>query len=256
MSVAWKDMTKEQRAEKIKAGQSAAKQRRTEVTPPDVSALVAAEVAKALAGIRTVQAQQEASPDLAAIAKKDPRTWTDADRDLLKKEHERLQNALAALPYKGEEMTGAKPGSIVGEGFNKDYVPYTAAWFLDVEARRKDRNRDHLGREAELTWPDYKIENVYYQGTNPWLPVTINGVTFNLLPGIPCMLPTPHFASYMRSIQAGKKNDENFQPPAVPGTGNGYYYVSPKTGLAVILGKGPLASIEEREANDAPSSAS
>lgn len=250
MAIAWKDLTKDERATRIKAGQVAAKERRAnEVVEPTIDDIVAAAVAKALAGVRTVQAEQTTSPVLADLAKKDPKSWTPEDRDLLRKEHERLQAALEAIPYKGEDAEGQRPGTIVGDGFNRDYVPFTKAWFLDVAARRTDRNL-HNGRPAELTWPEYKLFDVYYQGTAPWLPITVNGVTFNLLPAISCMLPTPHYAVYMRYVQGGKINDANFQPPENPGKGNGYFHVSPKTGLAVILGKGPLDSLEAREAGD------
>ena len=246
----WKELTKAERAERIKAGQKNAKQRRSEVGTPDISALVAAEVAKALAGIKQVQSEQAASVDLAALAKKDPREWSLEDRELLRKEHERLQTALEALPYKGEEATGLKPGTVVGEGLLRDYVPHTMEWFTNVEERKKDRNK-HNGRDAELTWPNYQLHDVFYQGTQPWLPITIHGVTFNLLPGIQCKLPTPHYAVYMRHIQAGPKNDALFKEPENPGKGNGYFHVSKVNGLAVILGRGPLDSTEAREAKDA-----
>ena len=58
-------------------------------------------------------------------------------------------------------------------------------------------------------------------------------------------------AVYMRHIQAGPKNDALFREPENPGKGNGYFHVSKETGLAVILGKGPLDSTEAREAKDA-----
>jgi hypothetical protein len=250
MATAWKDLTKEERAARIKEGQKKAKARRSDtgVGAPDISALVAAEVAKALAGIKQVQIEQAGSEDLKALAKKDPALWTDEDRARLKKEHERLQAALEAIPYVGEEAKGLEPGTLIGDGYNRDYVPYTAEWFLNVEARRKDRNK-HNGRPAELTWPDYQLHDVLWNGTQPWLPVHINGVTFNLLPGVWCKLPTPHYDRYRKFIDSGIKNAERFAQPDNPGRSAGYYHVS-KHGLAVILGKGPLDSMEVREAND------
>jgi hypothetical protein len=261
---AWKDLTKEERAARIKDGQRKANEKRQALraesdaavekiasgVTPEVAALIAAEVARALAGVRAVQTQQVESLDLAAIAKKDPMTWTAEEKELLRKEHERLQAALEAIPYKGEDVSGLRPGTVIGEGFNREYVAATAEWYMDVEARRKDRNY-HNGKPAELTWPNYQLHDVFYQGTHPWLPISINGVTFNLLPGIQCKLPTPFYHRYMKFIQAGPKNDALFAPPPNPGTGNGYFHVSPKTGLAVILGKGPLDSVEAREAKDA-----
>lgn len=217
---------------KARAAKAAKKETQT-----DMAATIAVEVAKALAGIQAAQKASEKKPD-------------DMTPEELKKEHERLQNALEALPYVGEKVK-AEPGTIIGEGLTREYVPHTREWFMDVEARRQDRNL-HDGQPAELRWPNYGLHDVIYPGPKGWLDISINGVTFTVLAGVSCKLPTPHYAKYMDHIQAGRKNDERFAQPNIPGTGAGYMHVNPQTGLAVILGKGSLASIAEREASDRP----
>ena len=234
----WKDLTKAERAERIRAGQKAAASRRE---TPDLDALVAAKVEAALASIRTSDT---------VTGKKDPKDMTPAE---LKAEHDRLQDALAALPFFGEQFQGQRPpGTRIGEGVTSDYVPYNAAWFLDVEARRKDRNK-HNGKDAELSWPEYQLHDVFYQGTKPES-VGINGVFFGLLPGVRCKLPPPHYGLYVSSIEGLKRHQDQFTPP-VPSTNPGYFHVniSQSNGrpVAVLLGKGALDPMEGREANDA-----
>ncbi len=208
-----------------------------EPSTADLASTIAVEVAKALAGV--AQAQKEASP-------KDPKDMTLEER---KAEHDRLQAALDKIPYVGDNVTGTKPGTVIGEGLTREYVPFNREWYLDVEARRKDRNV-HNGKEAELTWPNYGLHAVDYPGPKAWLDIKINGVTFTVIPGVTCQLPTPHYAVYRENMLGGRTNDARFAQPAVPGTQAGYMHVNPETGLAVILGKGPLASMAEREAQD------
>lgn len=252
----WKEMTKEERAAKIKAGQQAAADRRakSDTSEVDIDALVQAKVSAALAGLRNVQADQAESDDIKAIAKKDPATWSARDRELIRKEHERLQAALDAIPFEGDKATGLEPGTIINPGQpNSEYVPYTHSWFEDIEARRKDRNY-HNGKPAELKWPDYQMYTVVYNGTKPDT-VTINGVSYGLLPGIPCKLPTPFYGVFMESLAGLRKHAEQFAPPT-PSTNPGYFHVnvSQTNGrpVAVLLGKGGLPDMAAREALDVP----
>jgi hypothetical protein len=217
-------------------------------------ALIAAEVAKALAAV-----QQHAQPvpgeadHLRDIARKDPVTWTAEDKAALLKEHQRLNTALEALPFIGDTVMGKlRPGTAIGEGITREYVPHDQAWFLDVEERRKDRNL-HNGRTAELTWPEYGLHEVIYQGMHPFEEVCINAVCFGLLPGQPCMLPTPHYGLY-RSRLAGLRAHEEYFAPPVPKTTAGYLHAKVGSNgkmVAVLLGKGPLPAATEREAQDA-----
>jgi hypothetical protein len=242
----WADMTKEERAQRIKEGQAAANKRRAEPADTDVSALVAAEVQKALAAIK-------ASPVVTGA--KDPK---DMSKDELRAEHDRLQAALEALPFVGDKVRELRPGMKIGEGLTQEYVPYSQSWFLDVEARRQDRNI-HNGKPAELTWPNYDLYTVVYPGPKPAEEIQINGVGFALVAGVPCKLPTPHYGLYMQSLAGLRRHAEQFAPPR-PSTNPGYMHVniSQSSGrpVAVLLGKGGLASMEEREAADArPASA-
>ena len=218
-------------------------------------ALIAAEVAKAVASV--TQAAQPASPaeadHLKEIAKKDPSTWTAEDRAALLKEHTKLNAALEALPFIGDTVVGKlSPGVVIGEGLTREYVPHDPAWFLDVEERRKDRNL-HNGRPAELTWPNYGLHDVIYQGTKPFDEVCINGVCFGLLPGQVCQLPTPHYGLFMERMRGLRKHEEYFSPPA-PKTTPGYLHAKVGSNgkmVAVLLGKGTLDDTSAREAKDA-----
>ena len=163
----------------------------------------------------------------------------------LKQEHDRLQAALDALPFVGDKVKDQEPGTLIGEGLVREYVPHTRQWFEDVEERRKDRNF-HNGKPAELKWPNYQLHDVFYQGPKPWFDISINGVTYTLLPGTSCKLPTPHYSKYMEYVTAGSANDKRFAQPDHPGTHAGYMHVNPQTGLAVILGKGALDKSENQ----------
>lgn len=243
MTKAWADLTKEERGARIREGREKAKMDRTGDAPKATKAAdpspvdLATAIATAMANV--AQAQKAGNP-------KDPRDMTPEE---LKVEHERLQASLEALPYVAESLEGAKPGTKIGEGLTREYVPYTREWFLDVAARRKDRNQ-HNGKDAELTWPEYQIHNVDYMGSKPWFDLTINGCRFTIRPGITCQLPTPFYDKYREHLRAGQENDKRFAKPTNPDTSAGYMHVNPDTGLAVILGKGPLASAVEREQND------
>ena len=240
---AWKDMTKEERGAKIREGREAAALERQEepaapVSQNDMAAAIAEGVARALASMQQTSASSPAG--------KKPEDMTVEER---KVEHERLQKALDAIPYVADNLEGAKPGTMIGEGLTREYVPYTVAWFMDVEARKLDRNK-HNGQEAELTWPNYQIHDVDYMGNKPWFDITINGCRMTIRPGMTCKLPTPFYDKYRETLRSGMENDRRFAEPTNPGTKSGYMHVNPETGLAVILGKGPLASIAEREQND------
>lgn len=221
-------------------------------------ALIAGEVAKAVA---SVQQQAQAAPNdaeyLKAIAKKDPSTWTADDKAALLKEHERLNSALESLPFIGQTVAGKlRPGTVIGEGLTREYVPHDQGWFLDIEARRQDRNM-HNGKPAELTWPNYGLHEVIYQGGKPFEQVLINGVGFALLPGVPCMLPTPHYDSYRSQLQSLRRHELYFAPPQ-PRTAAGYLHVNVGDNgkmVAVLLGKGPLDDAAARETKDAKYSA-
>lgn len=266
----WADMTKEERAAKIKAGKEAAAARKESGT--DIDALVEAKVREALAGLRTVQTQQSESEDIKAIAKKDPSTWTAQDRELIRKEHERLQTALEAIPFEGDRVSGLQPGEVLHPGTPQaEYVAYSTDWFLDVEARRKDRTFRN-GRPVEcshpgiacgdpraaglcgLRWPNYQLHPIVYGGTRiDW--VRINGVGFALMPGMTTFLPTPHYTVYMDSIRGLQNHSKQFEPPT-PRTNPGYMHVniSQTTGgpVAVLLGAGALPDMAAREATDVP----
>lgn len=238
MPTAWKDLTKEERSARIKAGREAAKKSPAD----DMGARIKAAVDAAMATIRS-------SPIVTGA--KDPKDMTPTE---LKAEHDRLQAALEALPFTGEALTGQRePGTKIGEGLTQEYVPHTRAWFEDVETRRLDRNY-HNGKPAELKWPGYTMHDVIWQGTKAEI-VGINGVFYGLLSGIPCKLPTPFYGVYMDSIRGLREHNDQFTPP-VPSTNPGYFHVniSKSSGrpVAVLLGKGPLATQSERELGDAP----
>lgn len=256
----WSELTKEERAARIKEGQKAAAERRAQASDSnsDIDTLVAQKVAAAIAVVKATNAITGA---------KDPNTMT---KDELKAEHDRLQAALEALPFVGDEVKGLQPGTVLNAGQpNAEYVPFTHAWFEDVEERRKDRNI-HNGRPQEcehdgkphgttpglcgLKWPNYDVHTVVYMGTKPET-VGINGVYYGMLPGLPCKLPEPHYGLYLQSLHDLRRHGEQFMPPT-PSTNPGYMHVniSNSSGrpVAVLLGKGPLASMEEREANDRP----
>lgn len=195
-----------------------------------------------LAKARAAKAAKKAAQAAELIATaKDPETMTPEE---LKVEHERLQAALDALPFVGEKVKDQEPGTRIGEGLTSEYVPFTRAWFENVEARRQDRNL-HNGKPAELKWPNYQLHEVNYPGPAAWLDVTVNGVRYTLRPDITCKLPTPHYARYVDMLQGGRKNDARFAQPTHAGTAAGYMHVNPDTGLAVILGKGPLQKDEQ-----------
>lgn len=239
----WADMTKEERGAKIKAGREKAKQKKpvevkeeTPVSPVDL----ATAIAQAMLAVQSAQKTQ---------APKDPKDMTLEER---KAEHERLQKALDELPFVAENVSGIEPGTIIGTGLTTEYAPYTQAWFLDVEARRKDRNF-HNGQPAELKWPNYQLHEVLYQGNKPYEEVTIGGVGFAVAPGKRCLLPTPHYGLYMSKIDGLIRHEERFAEPDNATMKAGYVHVKYSENgrmLAVLLGKGPLASIAEREQND------
>jgi hypothetical protein len=99
---------------------------------------------------------------------------------------------------------GAKPGETVGEGLVQEYVPYSKEWFLDVEARAKEPEfRD-----------GYALHTVI---ANKNETITVQGVGFRVIAGVPCKLPTPHYAVYMDSMKRLRELDEQFaQKPDNP----------------------------------------
>lgn len=238
MTKAWKDLTKEERSERIRAGREAAKSKPKE---PDLDAIVAAKVQEALAAIK--------GSDI-VTGKKDPKDMTPEE---LKVEHDRLQAALEALPFIGEQAVGQlPPGTRIGEGIQSDYVPYTHAWFEDVDARRQDRNL-HNGRPAELKWPNYTMHDIIWNGTKPEI-FGINALFYGVLPGVRCKLPTPFYGLYMDQVDGLRRHADQFAPPT-PSTNPGYFHVninqSSGRPVAVLLGKGPLPDTAAREAEDA-----
>lgn len=257
----WSDMTKEERAAKIKAGQQAAAERRArDLDAPapasSIEDIIAKQVAAAVAAVRATESLS---------GKKDPKDMT---KEELKAEHERLQKALEDLPFVGESA-GVEPGTVINKGQpTAEYAPYTHAWFENVEARRQDRNIhngrpqqcDHEGKShgttpglCGLRWPNYDLHTIVHMGTKPES-ITINGVAYGLLPGVPCKLPLPHYTLYMESLAQLRKHAEQFAPPEHPGTNPGYMHVniSQSSGrpVAVLLGRGPLDDIATREASD------
>lgn len=248
MATAWKDLTKEERSERIKEGRDRARQDRAhEASAPEEARQpspvdLATAIAQAMVAVQNAQATKPA---------KDPKDMTLEERKI---EHERLQKELDNLPFLAEHVGGVEPGTVIGTGLVTEYAPYTKEWFLDVETRRKDRNV-HNGQPTELRWPNYQLHEVIYQGNRPYEEVTINGVGFAITPGNRCLLPTPHYGLYLEKLDGLRKHEERFAPPTNPQMVNGYVHVKYSDNgrmLAVLLGKGPLDGMPTRESNDRP----
>lgn len=101
---------------------------------------------------------------------------------------------------------GLRPGSVMGEGLTAELVPFTAEFFLDIEARRKED-------------PNYQLHEVIAQTTQE---IKVNNVSFTVLGGVPCKLPTPHYTVYKESLDQLRKIAEQYAKPANPPTGPGY----------------------------------
>lgn len=136
-----------------------------------------------------------------------------------------LLEQLADLPP-APVPAGAQPGQIIGTGPQQEYVPFTADWFTDVEARRKDVDANGLPK-----WPNYQLHTIMAT-TNEV--IRVNGVGFALYAGMECKLPSPHYAVYKDALDAPKRLEREFAPPEVPGSRAGY--ISPPH----IMGTGPI----------------
>lgn len=139
--------------------------------------------------------------------KADPKELTPAPKELTPAEAEARRAALIAeldaLPT--PKVEGLKPGSKIGDGVTSEYVPYTTQWFLDVEARRKD-----VGPDGKLVTPDYQLHEFI---PNETLDVTIQGVSFRVLAGRRCKLPTPHYNVYVDRLNRLQEAADMFNPP-------------------------------------------
>lgn len=129
---------------------------------------------------------------------------TDAEKATYRAE---LEAAIDSI--KPPVPAGARPGMKVGEGYVQEYVGYTRDWFLDIENRRKD-----VGTDGKLQWPDYQLHDVMHAGS-PSV-VKIGGVTFGLLPGRICKLPTPFYHQYKESLAQIQKDAEQWAMPDKP----------------------------------------
>lgn len=111
---------------------------------------------------------------------------------------------LDALP--APKVDGLRPGTKVGDGYAADYVPFTTEWFLDIEARRKDKNPD-----GSLTFAGgYDLHEFI---PNETLDVSVNGIAFRLYAGRRCKLPTPHYLVYMDRIKQLQDLEAKYTPP-------------------------------------------
>jgi hypothetical protein len=97
---------------------------------------------------------------------------------------------------------GARPGSIVGEGLTAEYVPYSAKWFMENE----------------------QLHEVIPADTQE---VIVNGVSFGLLAGRRCKLPTSHYMVYLDQLQRIQETNDRWAPQP----GNPQFVVSRLPGV-------------------------
>lgn len=93
-----------------------------------------------------------------------------------------------------------RPGTVVGDGYATEMVPFTIEWYLDIEARRK---------EPEFG-PEYQLHEVIPSQT---MPVRVNGVGFMLYAGRRCKLPTPHYQVYVNYLKNFQDLDQQYAIP-------------------------------------------
>lgn len=169
------------------------------------------------------------------MAKTEVTETKDLTEDEIRAKRRKLLEELADLPNPDANSTALKPGTEVGTGPSREKVAFTEAWYLDVEARRKD-----LDENGKPTWPDYQLHAVVLQEKVPFRVIRVNGVGFTLFPGIECKLPTPHYAVYKDSfVDAPKRKAAAWAPPTNPGRQPGY--ISPPH----LMGVGPVKGDSE-----------
>lgn len=112
---------------------------------------------------------------------------------------------LADLPP-SPQITGLRPGTVVGEGVAAEKVPFTTEYFLDLPARQKED-------------PNYRLHDVDSPKT---LDIKVQGVSFTVIGGRVCQLPTPHYLVYRNHMDSFRKHDEEYAKPTSAPSGPGY----------------------------------
>jgi len=192
METKWADLSKEEKAARIKAGKEAAAAKRAAAPKEAVS--------------RGFEAQSN-RPHLEDIF----RPLTEEETKKLTPEQvtarrAALTAAIDSLPAVPVISGTVKPGTKVGEGLAQDVVPFTAEWFTDIESRQKED-------------PNYKLHEVT---PSKWGFVKVNGVAFGYAPNRTCLLPTPHYLVYMNNLTAAERNAAQFAAPTGVAVQAGY----------------------------------
>lgn len=175
--IKWADLSREEKAARIKAGKERKAAERAAAAPPPAP---------------RESKSRGFDADFRPLTDEELAALTPAEREA---RHAKLTAAIDAL--RPPVVPGAKPGTIVGEGLTAERIPYTAEWFTDIAARQKED-------------PNYKMHEVI---PTKWGQVKVNGVAFGLAAGVPCLLPTPHYLIYLDNMRAPAKVAEEFKAP-------------------------------------------
>ena len=187
----WADLSREEKAARIKAGKAKKAAEREAVWKAAAAPLEAETAAPkpVAAEVKARNLEAEFQP----LTDEELKKLTPAE---VEARRARLTAAIDSLPT--FVSPGAKPGTIIGSGLTAEYAPYTREWFLDVEERKKEN-------------PEYQLHEVI---PNKWGFVKVNGVAFGYMPSKRCLLPTPHYLVYLENLAAPDKVAEEFKAPA------------------------------------------
>jgi hypothetical protein len=132
----------------------------------------------------------------------------------------RLLRELGELPPP-EAPKGVVPGTLVGETFSLDKVPWTASVIRDA----CDRG---------LTIGNHKFSWVEVIGDPSYPMITWNGIPYWFFAGEMNKIPSVHYEVYKQALADRKREAARWTPPANPGRSDGYM-AAPH-----VMGVGPL----------------
>lgn len=146
--------------------------------------------AESLAKAREAKAAKRAANANAAVIEREHPTVVVADGDAVRERRRQLLSELADLPSEpAVEAAKVAPGTILYPGTpREDKTSFTRN---DLEAA-------------------HKMVDVISPVT---IPVTVNGVQYQLVAGQPARIPEPHYIVLMEHLETDKRINSQFRPP-------------------------------------------
>jgi len=185
----WAELTKSERAQRMREGKAKKAAERAAAPKEDVS--------------RGFEARPHLEDIFRPLTEEETKKLTP---EQVTARRAALTAAIDSLPAVPVVSGTVKPGTKVGEGLAQDVVPFTAEWFTDIEARQKED-------------PNYKLHEVT---PSKWGFVKVNGVAFGYAPNRTCLLPTPHYLVYMNNLTAPERAAAEFAAPVGVAVQAGY----------------------------------